>query len=106
MGYILKACCESCKYESEVRFGVGMRMRIDFLEVPAMVKHNKTIATRNICDLKVNNNIIYYTDPQMFRGNMSDEAITVLNFSIKLSENFCPKCEKYTVRFEEHAYFD
>lgn len=110
MGTILTAFCEKCGFKREkISFG-GCRANCQTVcEVPAIdQKTNQFIVENYYNKENLGDNILFYTEQELFKDTTDTNASTWKwgNVMLKITENKCPECNNYSMKFIPKGYFD
>ncbi len=124
MGQILECTCDNCNYKKkDILLGSGMVPGIFYF--PALDFHNNTVTEIEINDLvevvekwnlviitakvkklKGDGKIPYFVKGMFKKGLIKDIPITTSPLYLQRKNNYCPKCEKYKLKFAEIGLFD
>jgi hypothetical protein len=124
MGQILECRCDKCNYsKKEIYFGNGMDpgyyyfpaldlknntvTEIDINDLVEVVeKRNLDIISARVKELKVDGKIPYFAKGMFKKGLIKDIPISSSPLYLQRKNNYCPKCEKYRLKFAEIGLFD
>jgi hypothetical protein len=107
MGQILEAKCAKCGFKKEVLFGGGMMGGGTICNFPAINKKTGKMVVRNYYKApKPDQNIIFYDDPVMYKGEISSEDYSWDDLGLKKDGNLCPVCKEFQLSFNGNMCFD
>jgi hypothetical protein len=104
MGYILKAECRICNYETTAKFGGG---RFDYQTnnpVPAYNKVTEEIESVNYKTEKDNLNYLFYTDKELKGKNEGNNIFRNFDLLLNQKDNFCPNCKNNSLDFYTYLF--
>ena len=124
MGQILECKCDNCNYSKKEIF-LGYGMDPGYYYFPALDFHNKTVTDIEINDLlevaerwnlaiisakviklKSDGKIPYFVKGMFKKGLIKDIPISTSPLYLQRKNNYCPKCEKYRLTFNNVGLFD
>jgi len=110
MGQVLTAHCEKCGFKRDkIYFGGGMADHKTVCDVPAIDLNTNQFVVENYYNKeKLGDNIQFYTDQELFKGGADKNAgkWNWGNVLLKITENKCPECNNYSMRFIPTGSFD
>jgi hypothetical protein len=107
MGQMLNAICNKCGFQKEVSFGAGMSDFQTVCNVPALNTKTGKLVVKNFLKVdKQANDITFYNDPKMYKGEIEDEYHQWGDIFLSPKNNLCPKCKTYSMNFENLGNFD
>jgi len=104
MGYILKAECRICNYETTAKFGGG---RFDYQTnnpVPAYNKVTEELESVNYKTEKDNLNYLFYTDKELKGKNEGNNIFRNFDLLLNQKDNFCPNCKNNSLDFYTYLF--
>jgi hypothetical protein len=110
MGRILTANCEKCSFKREkIYFGGGMANHTTVCHVPAIDLNTNQIVVENYFNKEnLGDNILFYTEQELFK-DVTDKNAGAWNWGdllLRISENKCPECNNYSMKFMPTGSFD
>ncbi len=124
MGQILECKCDNCNYsKKEIFFGYGMNpgyyyfpaldlqnntvTEIDINDLVEVVeRRNLNIISARVKELKGDGKIPYFVKGMFKKGLIKDIPISTTPLYLQRKNNYCPKCEKYRLTFNNVGLFD
>lgn len=107
MGQILNAKCNKCGYHKEIFFGAGMMDFQTVCKVPALNTKTGRLVVKNFYKIdKQSIDITFYCEPEMYQGELGDEGHEWGDIFLSSTNNLCPKCNAFTMDFEDYGHFD
>jgi len=107
MGYILAATCKNCCFKQDVSFGAGMLNSATVCDVPGINRKTGKLVEANFFDEEeLKSDIIFYTEPLMFKGDIMEDYLDWGGVLIKRHDNICPQCKDYSLEFIPDVLFD
>lgn len=107
MGSILIASCKNCGFKQDVWFGAGMADSDKVCDVPGINrKTGKFVVANFFKEEELKREIIFYTEPLMFKGDIKDDYYDWGGVHICRNNNLCPKCKNYSLDIISDGCFD
>lgn len=110
MGQILTANCEKCGFKKDkIFFGGGRENHTTVCDVPAIDLNTNQLVVENYFNKeKLDSNILFYTEQELFKGKavMFNGSWEWKEILLKITENKCPECNNYSMKFESNGNFD
>lgn len=108
MGTLLTPHCPACGFESNwFYFGAGMRDFDTKTNVPALDTRTGELTSLNIKESNTDPDIVPYTDPSMHEGPIDKEKAHEWSETwLAEDRNKCPRCGRFTLRFDWAGNYD
>jgi len=106
MGSIVGAFCNNCGFKEKIYYGGGRFNHTTVCNVPGINKTTGKFEVRNFYEKDKLKDFIFYNDPEMYKGRITDGALEWKDIQLKSSENLCPNCKKFEMNFMTIGDFD
>ncbi len=107
MGELLKAYCEKCGFTKKTCLGSG---EADFdynCNFPAIdLEYNKFTVGNILKEEESKGRYKFYNDPTMFLEKPEGRVHKCRDYSLQRENNYCPICERFTMKFESDGNYD
>ena len=105
MGYILKANCRICNYDTDIKFGGGRFNYLTNNPVPAINIQTEQLESVNYINENNNPNYIFYTSSELKGDNGRNNVFQ--NFDLELNQinNYCPNCKSFAFDFSNYLLY-
>ena len=106
MGALLTAKCELCGFSANAVLGGGMMNFTKVCHVPAIDKRTGSFVIKNLFDKKNNKHYTFYNEAAMYSGIIDSTDLRWLDVQLKSTNNYCPQCKAFSMRFIRVGCFD
>ncbi|WP_396178508.1 hypothetical protein [Flavobacterium sp.] len=106
MGNIIASQCKHCNYENSFKYGGSRMGHLTNRPIPAINMESGKFESVNYIEHEKNPKYVFYTSAKLKGDNENNDTIN--NFSLQLNtvNNFCPKCNSFSLSFRVTHYCD
>ena len=80
---------------------------LTYCSVPAIDKVTGCLVQKNYFEKDTfNGQFLFYNEPEMYEGVIKCRNIQWGEIQLKPTDNFCPNCNQFTMKFESAGCFD
>jgi hypothetical protein len=107
MGESLHAKCENCQFTKTVFFGGTESNHLIHFSFPAIDNETGQLVNKNYFEKDtMEGQYVFYNNPSMFRSTNNQRFTEWKGEKLMLTDNFCPNCKQFTMKFKLGMVFD